>query len=126
MKPEPLPLFPLLTLIAGTALTAAPHTLWLPWWVGVTAAVLLAWRAWLAVRGGKLPQHGLLLALTMVNVVGVFLSYRTLFGRDPGVTLLVLLLALKLMETRSRRDVFMVAFLVYFVAMANFFYSQAI
>jgi protein-glutamine gamma-glutamyltransferase len=126
MKSEPLPSLPLLTLLAGAALTTAPHALWLPWWVDVTAAVLLAWRAWLAIRGGKLPEHRLLLALTMVNVVGVFFSYRTLFGRDPGVTLLVLLLALKLMETRSRRDIFMVAFLVYFVAMANFFYSQAI
>jgi protein-glutamine gamma-glutamyltransferase len=126
MKSEPLPSPPLLTLLAGAALTVAPHALWLPWWVDVTAAVLLAWRAWLVVRGGRLPEHRLLLALTMVNVVGVFFSYRTLFGRDPGVTLLVLLLALKLMETRAQRDVFMVAFLVYFVAMANFFYSQAI
>src|SRR5258708_38134096 len=47
-------------------------------------------------------------------------------GRDPGVTMLVLLLFLKLLETRARRDVFVVAFLVYFVALANFFYSQSI
>src|SRR3989441_12117224 len=47
-------------------------------------------------------------------------------GRDPGVTLLVLLLFLKLLETRAQRDVFVVAFLVYFVALANFFYSQSI
>src|SRR6266853_488059 len=39
---------------------------------------------------------------------------------------LVLLLFLKLMETRERRDVFVVAFLVYFVALSNFFYSQSI
>src|SRR5262249_8777320 len=47
-------------------------------------------------------------------------------GRDPGVTLLVMLLFLKLLETRASRDVFVVAFLVYFGALANFFYSQSI
>jgi len=37
-----------------------------------------------------------------------------------------MLLFLKLLETRAPRDAFVVAFLVYFVALANFFYSQSI
>jgi transglutaminase-like putative cysteine protease len=64
--------------------------------------------------------------LTVGTVAGVFLSYRTIVGRDPGVTLLAMLLFLKLLETRVARDIFVVAFLVYFVALANFFYSQSI
>src|SRR3989449_9100738 len=123
---EALPLAPLVALVAAATLTVAPHALWLPWWVDATAAILLGWRAALALRSRALPARWLLLLLTLASVIGVFFSYRTIMGRDPGVTLLVLLLFLKLMETRLRRDVFVVAFLVYFVALANFFYSQSI
>jgi len=123
---EPLPLPPLALLIAGAALTVASHTLWLPYWVDATAAALLIWRAIASIRGGALPARWLLILLTLAGAIGVFLSYRTIMGRDPGVTMLVLLLFLKLLETRARRDVFVVAFLVYFVALANFFYSQSI
>src|SRR5882757_7734627 len=123
---EPLPLPPLALLIAGAALTVASHTLWLPYWVDAAAAALLIWRAMASIRGAALPARWLLILLTLAGAVGVFFSYRTIMGRDPGVTMLVLLLFLKLLETRARRDVFVVAFLVYFVALANFFYSQSI
>jgi len=113
-------------LVTAAALTAAPHTLWLPWWVNVAAGALLLWRAALALRRRALPPRWLLVLLTFVTAVGVHFSYGRFMGRDPGVTLLVLLLFLKLMETRARRDVFVVAFLSYFVALANFFYSQSI
>jgi transglutaminase-like putative cysteine protease len=121
-----LPRLPLATLIAGATLTAASHTLWLPVWVSVSAASLLTWRAALSIRGAPLPPRWSLVPLTFGGVIGVFLSYRTIIGRDPGVTLLVILLFLKLLETRELRDAFVVAFLVYFVALANFFYSQSI
>src|SRR5258705_503018 len=123
---EPLPLPPLALLVCGAALTAASHTLWLPYWVDATAAALLIWRALASIRGTALPARWLLVLLTFGGAIGVFFSYRTIMGRDPGVTMLVLLLFLKLLETRARRDVFVVAFLIYFVALANFFYSQSI
>src|SRR5256885_4561689 len=113
-------------LIAGAALAVASHTIWLPFWVDFAAAALLAWRAIASIRAAALPARWLLILLTLSGAIGVFLAYRTIMGRDPGVTLLVLLLFLKLLETRGRRDVFVVAFLVYFVALANFFYSQSI
>ena len=123
---ESLPPLPFAMLVASATLTVAPHTLWLPFWVDVTAAALLLWRAFVSIRGGALPPRWLLILVTFTGAIGVFFSYRTIMGRDPGVTLLVLLLFLKLLETRARRDVFVVAFLVYFVALANFFYSQSI
>jgi transglutaminase-like putative cysteine protease len=120
-----LPLLPLVLLFAGAVLTIAPHAIWLPWWVDAVAGGLLLWRVWVALRGGALPPRWLLALVTVVSGVGVYFSYRSLMGRDPGVTLIVLLLSLKLMETRTSRDVFIVAFLVYFVALSAFFYSQS-
>jgi protein-glutamine gamma-glutamyltransferase len=123
---ETLPPLPFAMLIAGAALAVGSHTLWLPFWVDFAAAALLFWRATASIRAVALPPRWLLILLTLSGAIGVFLAYRTIMGRDPGVTLLVLLLFLKLLETRGRRDVFVVAFLVYFVALANFFYSQSI
>jgi len=125
-KPAELPKLPLAMLVASAALSVASHAAWLPLWVSGVAAALLAWRAVALWRGIALPPRWALVLLTVGTVAGVFLSYRTIVGRDPGVTLLAMLLFLKLLETRAPRDVFVATFLVYFVALANFFYSQSI
>ncbi|HEY6721098.1 MAG TPA: DUF3488 and transglutaminase-like domain-containing protein, partial [Burkholderiales bacterium] len=124
--PGALPLLPFSVLIAGATLAVAPHTLWLPFWVNFAAAGLLCLRGYASLRSSALPPRWILVLLTLTGAIGVYLSYRTIMGRDPGVTLLVLLLFLKLLETRGPRDIFVVAFLSYFVALANFFYSQSI
>ena len=116
----------LLWLLAGLLLAFAPHTGHVPWWVNVTTAALFAWRVFVAYSGTPLPRPWLLLLVAIGDSAGVYFTYHTIFGRDAGVTMLVLLLSLKLMEVRARRDVFVVAFLAYFVAFSNFLYSQTI
>ncbi len=125
MNPAPA-LASLLVLFAGIALAAAPHIPRLPWWVSGLAAAAVAWRAWAAWRGERMPRRWLLYGLVIFGVVGVFVTHRTLFGRDAGVTMLVLFLALKLLETRTQRDAVIVTFLCYFLALTSFFYSQTI
>ena len=121
-----LPFANLVWLFAGLALAAGPHTGRLPWWVTAAAALLLAWRLYLAWRSGGLPSRWMIFVVAGGGLVGVWLTYRTIFGRDAGVTLLILLMALKLMEMRTLRDVFVMSFLAYFLALTNFFYSQTI
>jgi transglutaminase-like putative cysteine protease len=123
---EPLPLQPMLALLAGCLLAAAPHAPRLPWWVAVLATAMLGWRAWAQWKNEILPRRWLLLVLVVVGLGGVYLTYRTIFGRDAGVTLLVMFLALKLLETRAHRDAVVVTFLCYFLALTNFFYSQSV
>jgi transglutaminase-like putative cysteine protease len=123
---DPLPFYPLLALLAGCLLAAAPHAPRLPWWVTMLAAAMTAWRAWAQWRNEILPRRWLLLVLVFVGLGGVYLTHRTVFGRDAGVTLLVLFLSLKLLETRTHRDAVIVTFLCYFLALTNFFYSQTL
>ena len=128
-KPIDLPIYrfrDMVLLLAGLALSAAPHAARLSWWVSVAATSFFSWRLFIAWRHRTLPSRWLLLAFTVAGMVGVYLTFRTIFGRDAGVTLLVLLLSMKLMEMRAQRDVFVVVFLSYFLAMTNFFYSQTI
>ena len=121
-----IPFPPLALILGGTALAAAPHVTRLPWWVTVIGAAMIAWRAWAGWRNERLPRRWLLVVLVLVGMAAVYLNFRTILGRDAGVTLLVLFLSLKLMETKERRDAVIVTFLCYFLALTNFFYSETI
>jgi protein-glutamine gamma-glutamyltransferase len=116
----------LLTLFAGLLLAVAPHVGRLPWWVNGAVVLLFGLRVLVAAYYRPLPHRVWLLLFAVGAIVGVLLTYRTVFGRDAGVTLLVLLLSLKLLEMKVLRDIFVVVFLAYFLALTNFFYSQTI
>ena len=113
-------------LIACILLVSAPHADHLPLWVSTLSVMLLVWRTYLAYRGTALPPRWLLLAITTGSVGGIFISFHTLFGREVGVTLLILLSSLKLLELRAARDAAIVIYLACFIIITNFFYSQSI
>lgn len=112
-------------LLASVLLVCAPHIEHLPLWVSVLAAALISWRAYIAYRGWQLPRRWLLTLITLATVVGIFLTYRTLLGREVGVTLLIVLTALKLLELRQPRDATITIYLTCFIIITNFFYSQS-
>ena len=126
LHPDANPLRHLAWLLLGLALAAAPHATHLPLWIPVVASTVFLWRLFLGWRGLALPPRWLLFTLAGLGLAGIWLSYRTLFGRDAGVSLLVVLLGLKLLEMRSTRDVAVTIYLAYFLALTNFFYSQTI
>ena len=113
-------------LLAGLALVVAPHMQRLPWWLNLIASILFAWRIYLAWGERALPRKWLLSLLVIGGLAGVYLTYRTIFGRDSGVALLVLFLSLKLLELHKQRDAVVLVLLSYFLALTNFFYSQTL
>ena len=112
-------------LTAAFALVAAPHAERLPIWLSVIAGAMCLWRVYLARTRLALPARWLLIAIVLASTASIYLHYRTLFGRDAGVALLVLMLSLKLMETRSQRDGMVLVFIGYFLVITNFFYTQS-
>jgi hypothetical protein len=100
-----------------------PHT---PIWVLLAVPVLLYWRYRLMIQKKPLPPRGIRLLLTLAAFVGVLVTYRSYLGRDPGMTALILLSSLKLLELKSQRDFMFVIFLCYFLVFGNFLYSQSI
>lgn len=111
-------------LSAALVLVAAPHATRLPWWTILLACTFVLWRVYLARARLPLPPKWLLLAAALAATAGIFLTHRTIFGRDAGVTLLIVMLGLKLLETRARRDCMLLIFIGYFVVITNFLYSQ--
>jgi transglutaminase-like putative cysteine protease len=113
----------LLTVIAWTI---SPQVNNLPWWCSAMAAGILLWRGWLAVQGAPLPSRWWLFVLLAVATGATLFSHKTLLGRDAGVTFIVVLLALKTLEMRARRDAFVIFFLGFFTLLSNFFFSQSL
>jgi protein-glutamine gamma-glutamyltransferase len=106
--------------------TVLPHLAHLPGWCSALTAVVLAWRAALAVGNGPLPSRWLLVAVLVVAAGLTLASFRTLLGKEPGVTMAVVLMALKTLELRARRDAFVVFFLGFFLVLTHFLYSQSL
>ncbi len=119
-----LPHHALLRLLAVLALVIAPHLLRLPLWESLAVAALLGWRALASARQWALPPQALKLLLASVAFLAVYQFYGRVTGQNAGIALLVLMLSLKLTEMRSRRDVMVVVFLMYFLLVTHFLYSQ--
>ncbi len=113
-----------LWLLACMLLVCAPLFLVLPLWIVAGFLALLAWRTRIAWLGRRLPPRALLIALLLITGAGVFLQYHTVVGKDAGVAYIVLLLGLKLMELRARRDVFVVVYLCLFIMLTTLFDNQ--
>ena len=116
----------LLLLVGSLAIVIAPHAMRAPWWLTLLTLCLYAWRIHYSLNPAPLPSRWLVLAVAAVAMFAVWMEYRTLFGRQPGILLLMLFSGLKLLETRTHRDAAAAAFLGYFLIITNFLYTQSI
>ncbi|OGI37401.1 MAG: hypothetical protein A2V91_04090 [Candidatus Muproteobacteria bacterium RBG_16_64_10] len=112
-------------LLITTALASLPHWVFQPWWVIAVLGLAAGWR-WF-IEQGRMPKPGRLIRalLAVLLLALVWNQYRTLFGRDAGLALLMVLFGLKLIETRSPRDYAVSVFLLYLVMAGGFLYEQA-
>ncbi len=113
-------------LLAAMAFVIAPHIQRLPWWVTATCIAAGGWRWWIARNGLRTPAWWVMGIIALAISAGAFAEYRRLFGREVGVTLLIVMLCLKVLEMKMKRDAMIVIFLGFFLALTNFLYSQTI
>ncbi|HEY8906195.1 MAG TPA: transglutaminaseTgpA domain-containing protein [Rhodoferax sp.] len=115
-----------LFMLAVIGWVVAPMLGELPLWCSLLTGAVMLWRGLLAWRGQPLPSTWWRLGLLALAMGATLVSFKTLLGRDAGVTLVVVLLALKTLELRAQRDAFVVFFLSFFLMLTNFFYSQSL
>jgi transglutaminase-like putative cysteine protease len=108
------------------AWTVAPHLLRLPAWCGLMVLAILLWRMRLAVGNAPLPNRWAIAGVLGVAVALTAWSQGTLLGKESGVTMLVVLMSLKMLELRARRDALVVFFLGFFLVLTHFLYSQSL
>lgn len=115
-----------LFLLGVIALVVLPQVDHLPVWCSALTGLVLFWRGLLAWQSKPLPSRWWLLLVLVIALAATWLTHRTFFGRDAGVTLIVILLALKTLELRAQRDAYVVFFLSFFCMLSNFFFSQSL
>lgn len=113
-------------LFASAMVTTAPHILHQAYWLSALAALLMLWAFRLWWKDERLPGRWVLLLLVLAGCSGILIEFRTLFGRDAGVAMLVVFMAMKLLELKSQRDAVVVVVLGYFLLLTHYLYSQSI
>ena len=126
MTARELSLINLTAILTSLAMVIAPHAVHLPAWIPALVTVVLLARFYFGWQRRMLPNKWLLIAVALASTAGIALSYRTLYGRDVGVAMLTVMMALKVMEMTRPRDTMAVVLLAYFLVVTNFFYSQSI
>ena len=103
-----------LALVAGVLLNIDR----VPSWTALAALLFVAWRLLAASRSLRLPGTVLRSLLALALVAGVFIRFHTLNGLTAGTALLILMGGVKLLETRTQRDQFIVVGAAVFLLLA--------
>ncbi len=112
--------------VAALSLAVLPHVPYLPAWITLTYVVCAATRLQIERKRWHLPAAWVRLALATFCFVGVLGSYKAISGVGPGSALLAVMAALKLLETRKRRDQFVLLFISVFLIMSSLLREQYI
>ncbi|HET6629938.1 MAG TPA: DUF3488 and transglutaminase-like domain-containing protein [Woeseiaceae bacterium] len=111
--------------LAALAFAVAPHVQYLPAWITATLFACAAARWQMERKRWRLPPAWARIVLSLLCFAGVFASFDyTISGVGPGSALLAVMAALKLLETRQRRDQFVLLFISVFLVMAALLREQ--
>ena len=110
--------------LGSLSLAIAPHLQFLPVWISITFVTCAVWRYVIEQRRGALPPVWIRAALAMSCFLGVLVTYSSISGVGPGSALLTVMAALKLLETRKRRDQFVLLFISIFLVMSSLLREQ--
>jgi transglutaminase-like putative cysteine protease len=113
----------LLAVIGWIVLMQSTH---MPWATTLFCLVVLGWRTWLTLRQKPLPSRWINTGLLLLSLALTVAQFRTILGRDAGSALILLLLTLKTLELKARRDTFVIFFLGFFTLLSHFLFSQSL
>ncbi len=116
----------LLWLVAAVLAAVLPHLPHVHPWVPVMVFSIAGWRLYSAWRRRGLPSAWVRVPLTLLGFAGILLTYRQVSGIDAGSGLLMVMVAMKLLETRGHRDRAVVVFICLFLLFAAFLREQAL
>jgi len=103
---------------ACLSLALLPHVGGIPTWVLLTCGAAIAIRLGLAFRGRQAPSPLVCSTIAACAIALLFLQLRTFNGITAGTALLALVAGMKLLETRTNRDVCAVILIVFFLSLA--------
>jgi protein-glutamine gamma-glutamyltransferase len=124
MRDRSIPRRPLLWLAAALLFTLPPMFGSLVRWVPCVFLLALAMKFWMEPRGYRLRFATLKLMLAAIGLFAIFASYGTLKGVEPGISLLVVLVSLKVLEAHTAREFQVMVLMGWVLCLCGFFLSQ--
>jgi transglutaminase-like putative cysteine protease len=110
--------------IGALLVSLAPHVPYLAIWITLAFICCAVWRYSIEKRRRMLPSRWIRGGLALLCFLGVFGTYSSISGVGPGSALLAIMAALKLLETRQRRDQFVLLFISIFLVMSSLLREQ--
>lgn len=110
--------------MTALAVSIVPHLPYLPIWISIALFGCMIWRYAIEKRRRSLPSAWFRALLALACFLGVLQTYSTVSGVGPGSALLAIMAALKLLETRKRRDQFVLLFISIFLVMSALLREQ--
>ncbi len=115
---------PLLWLAAALLFTLPPMFDSLATWVPCLFLIALALKFWMEPKGYRLRSATFKLMLAAAALFAIFVSYASLNGIEPAVSLLVILMSLKVLEAHTRREFQVMVMIGWVLCLCGFFLSQ--
>lgn len=104
----------------------ALHINHLPYWALIAAALLIIWRALIALEKIKPAPMYMLAILTLGAGFGILTTYGGHLSTQSCVCTLVVMSALKTLDTRNQRDLQLMLVLSYLIVSTLFLFDQSI
>jgi len=117
---------PVFWVVLPLSMVLLPHFQRMPLWMSATVTALLVWRLLAIEKPALMPAKWLLLLIVISVAIPALFNYGTLFGKTAGTAILAVLLGIKLLESRQRRDYMLLVALSFFIVVTNFLFSQSI
>ena len=93
-------------------------------WILAVCCGCLLWRIMVYQGRWSYPGRWVKVVMVICGMIGVPLGYRTFYGLEPAIALLIVAYVLKLLEMHHKRDAYVVIYLGYFVSVTEFLYFQ--
>jgi len=121
-----LSLSPVFWVVLSLFLVITPHFQRFPLWISAAIISLFIWRLAAIKNKKRLPNKWLLSIIAISVSAATIFHYGTILGKTAGTTFLSILLAIKLLESRNKRDYMLLIGISFFIIVTNFLFSQTI
>src|SRR5438132_7715630 len=116
-----IPRRPLLWLAAALLFTLPPMVGTLASWVPLLFLIALATKFWMEPKGYRLRSLIWKLVLVALILSLLFFSYGSVRGLEPGVSLIVLLTSVKILEAHTAREFHIMIMVAWVLCLCGFF-----
>jgi transglutaminase-like putative cysteine protease len=108
------------------AFILALHSIHLPIWITVICLLFGTWRLGILYHKLSAPPLFVLAPLTLLIGVGILFTFSGQINKTSGLSMLVVMLGLKLLETNSKRDAILLIIANYLLVGFLFLFNQSL